>query len=129
MKTSAWKERTEASGMNMERPRAPALRYRDDASKRSHLAAGDIQDLLSELKGPRPPGLDFLIVANTADTYYFVLPPDPNADVSDEALAAVAAGTTAGSASTVGTASCLGCSCLASTFGTGGSAGSVSSAA
>lgn len=129
MKTPAWKERTGASGMNVERPRAPALRYRDDASKRSYLAAGDVQDLLSELEGTRPSGLDFLIVANTADTYYFVLPPDPNAEVSDEALDVVAAGTTAGSASSVGTASSLGCSCLASTFGTGGSAACLSSAA
>ena len=39
------------------------------------------------------PGLDLQVVETTADVRYFVLPPDPNAALSEENLDAVAGGT------------------------------------
>ena len=39
------------------------------------------------------PGLDLQVVETTADVRYFVLPPDPNAALSEESLDAVAGGT------------------------------------
>lgn len=69
------------------------------------------------------PDLDVRIVANTADTFYFVLPPDPNVALDDEALSVVAGGksaSTVGSASTASTAPS--CASSASSIGTAGSA-------
>lgn len=41
--------------------------------------------------GPQPPtDTSVMIVPNTAETYHFVLPPDPNAQLSDTDLSAVA---------------------------------------
>jgi hypothetical protein len=53
-----------------------------------------------------PSTLDVRVVANDDDMFHFVLPPDPNIDLEDEALSAIAGGKTAssaGSASTAGT--------------------------
>ena len=42
-----------------------------------------------------PEGVDVRVVANGGDTVHFVLPPDPNALLEDEALNSVAGGATA----------------------------------
>ena len=39
-----------------------------------------------------PEGVDINIVANSADTIYLVLPPDPNTPLADEALGTVSGG-------------------------------------
>ena len=64
-------------------------RYRADAEVRARIARGDISDL-SGLNLPAE--MEFRIVEQTADTYYFPLPPSPGAALSDEALDSVAGG-------------------------------------
>ena len=107
-----------------------ANRYRNDADLRSRIDGGDVADSLSELGIVLPPGIEVRIVANTADTFHIVMPPDPNADLSDEALSMVAGGksaSTAGSAGTVGTISSVcGSAGTVSTAGSAASAGSAS---
>lgn len=83
--------------------KSPDLRARADAEPRA---------VLSECGVALPPGRDVRIVANTAKTLHFVLPPDPNALLADEDLAAVAGGVNADTATR--TAFCL-ISCV-STF-------------
>jgi len=67
-------------------------------------------------------------VANDDDTFHFVLPPDPNIDLKDEALSAVAGGKTTGSAGSGGSASSVStipsCASSAGTVGSVGTAGS-----
>ncbi len=114
--------------------RAPAFnalaeRYRSDAALRSRIDGGDMEDALSDLELALPPGIEVRVAVNTADTFHVVMPPDPNIELSDEALAAVAGGKSAGSAGSVGTAGTMGCSSSpssVSTAGTGGTAGSAS---
>src|SRR5687767_7513809 len=43
--------------------------------------------------------------ANDDDTFYVIFPPDPNVELADEALEAIAGGDTVGSAGSVATAS------------------------
>ncbi len=76
-----------------------AERYRADAALRERLAGGDYSDLHMEV----PEGAEVRVVAETPDTYYFPLPDDPNAMVSDQALADVAGGSTQGTVSSAGT--------------------------
>ena len=75
-------------------------------------------------------GIQVKVLANTDEVMYFVLPPDPNIDLSDDSLTQVTGGAScAGSAGCVGTASTLQCSTLPSsmsTLGTAGTAGSAS---
>ncbi len=73
-----------------------AGRYRSDSDFRSRIDGGDVTDALSELGLELPPGTEARIVANTPETVHVVLPPDPNARLSDEALAAVSGGSSAG---------------------------------
>lgn len=80
-----------------------AERYRGDAALRERLAGGDYSDLHMEV----PEGAEVRVVAETSDTYYFPLPDDPNAMVSDRALAEVAGGSTQGTASSAGTIGCI----------------------
>ena len=76
-----------------------AARYRADAALRARIAGGDYADLHMAV----PDGVEIRVVAETPDTYYFPLPGDPNAQVSDQALEDVAGGSTAGTLSTAGT--------------------------
>ena len=69
---------------------------------------------------------DLAVVADTEEVVHFVLPPDPNSSLSDEALADVQGGASASSAGTVGSMGTLACSTIPSCLG---SAGTVSSAA
>ncbi len=71
-------------------------RYRNEPDFRSRIDGGDVTDALSELGLEPPSGLEVRIVADTADTVHMVLPSDPNAKLSDEALAAVSGGSSAG---------------------------------
>ena len=57
-------------------------RCRADAEVRARIARGDISDLGLEL----PAGTEVRVVEQTADTFYFPLPPKPAAAVSDEML-------------------------------------------
>ncbi len=113
--------------------RAPAFgslaeRYRDDAALRLRIEDGEVADFLSELGIALPPGIEARVVANTAETFHVVLPPDPNVVLSDESLAMVAGGKSAGSAGSVGSASSFGCSSSPSSVSTAGSAATAGSA-
>ncbi len=77
---------------------ALAERYRSDAALRSRIDGGDMEDALSALGLVPPPGVEVRIAVNTADTFHVVMPPDPNSELSDEALTAVAGGKSAGCA-------------------------------
>ncbi len=105
-----------------------AERYRSEPALRSRIDGGDVADFLPDLGIVMPPGVDTRIVVNTTDTFHVVMPPDPNVDLSDEVLSAVAGGKSAGSAGSVGTASSLACACLPSSVATAGTAGTAGSA-
>ena len=76
-----------------------AERYRADPELRARIAGGDYADLYMEV----PDGAEIRVVSETPDTYYFPLPGDPNAQLTDDALEAVAGGSTAGTLSSAGT--------------------------
>ena len=65
-------------------------RYRADAAVRARVANGDLSDLDLEL----PAGMELRVVEQSADTFYFPLPPAPNPALSDRMLEAVAGGLT-----------------------------------
>ena len=79
------------------------------------------KDVLREHGFDFPPGVEVNVVFNTADTFHLAFPPDPNQELTDEALSAVAGGKTASSLSSAGSASSI-----PSTFS---SIGCISSAA
>ena len=95
-----------------------AGRYHSDEALRERIAGGDYSDLYAQV----PDGAEVRIVTETPETYYVLMPEDPNRATADQALESVAGGSTTGSASSVLTASSFP-SCL----GTGSTAGSVSS--
>ena len=70
-----------------------------------------------------PSNIAVRVLANTDDTFYMVLPPDPNTSLGDELLNSVASG--AGCASTAGTAGSAGCSSVASSVSSAGTASSL----
>ena len=97
-------------------------RYRADAALRERLAGGDTSDLDVELRA----GVGIRVAQQTPDTHYFLLPPDPNAQLRDRTLESVAGGTSGNAPlSTIGTVGSLGS--IPSTVSSAGSAGSVSS--
>ena len=104
-----------------------AERYRSEPDFRATVD-GDARAALAGMGLPLPEDLEVKVAANTADTVYFVLPPDPNVELADEALLAVAGGTTSGTGGSAGTLSTLGCipSCWSS-FGCASSAGTSGS--
>ncbi len=78
-----------ASKMNefAEAYRADAdLRARSEAEPRAVLAERGLDALAW------PPGADVRIVADTGDTMHFMLPPDPNMDLTDDDLVSVSGG-------------------------------------
>ena len=90
----------------------------------------DIRSAFSELAIELPPDVEVRVFENSADTYFVVLPPDPNVALEDESLTAVAGGKTMSSGGSMGSASTfstsvvtLGSAATASTAGTAGSAG------
>ena len=93
----------------------PALRARAAAAPREVLSERGIE--MPDAFG----GYDVRIVANTAEIYHLPLPPDPNADLADDDLRAVAGGSNcAGSAGAM--------SSVSSFISTLGSAATASSA-
>ena len=62
----------------------PEVRAELDADPRSFFASRGV-DLQA--------GADFRVVANTADVFHMVLPPNPNASLDDQSLESVAGGT------------------------------------
>jgi hypothetical protein len=76
-----------------------------------------------------PAGVELQVSVNTEEDFHVVFPPDPNTALSDEMLASVAGGNTAGTASSIGcagTASSLpSCAFSVSSAGTAGTAGSA----
>lgn len=65
--------------------------YHEDADFRSRCDA-DPRAAVAERGFDVPSWIDLRIVANTPETHHVVLPPDPNAELSDEDLKAVAGG-------------------------------------
>ena len=61
----------------------PELRARADVEPRA---------VLSEHGIPMPPKHDVRIVANTAETFHFIMPPDPSVALTEEDLAAATGG-------------------------------------
>lgn len=103
-------------------------RYLEDEFLRARIDSGDVSDTLSELGIAETPGVEMRIVVDTPDRVHFVLPPDPNVELGDESLAAVAGGKTAGSAGSVSSASSVGCSTVPSSVSSAGTAGTVGTA-
>ncbi len=102
--------------------------YREDAAFRARIDTG-ARDVLIGRGFDVPSAVDVRVVANDDDTFHFVLPPDPNIDLDDEALSAVAGGKSASSAGSAGTAatasSVPSTASSASSASSAGSAGSV----
>ena len=97
-----------------------ASRYRADGAMRERIAGGDHSDLYASV----PDGAEVRVVTQTPDTYYVLMPQDPNRATADRSLESVSGGSTTGSAGSVFTASsfpsCLGCGSTASTASSSG---------
>ena len=115
--------------VRLARLRALAGRYRDDPRLRARIAAGEVSGVVAQLGLILPHEVEARIAVNTAETYHVVLPPDPNAVLSDEALYLVGGGASASTAGTIGTTGTFACSCVASSLGSLGTAGSAGCAA
>lgn len=63
-------------------------RYRADAAVRARVGNGDYSDLELELLE----GTEVRVLEQTPDTFYFPLPPDPRAPLSDKVLERVVGG-------------------------------------
>jgi len=96
-------------------------RYYEDADFRAALDS-DARSALAGMGLQLPEGIEVKVVASTSGQAYVVLPPDPNVDLDDEALTAVAGGSSVG---TTGTASTVGS--FISTIGTLGTTGTAGS--
>lgn len=104
---------------------AAGLRERRDSdSGFRSLLEEDPRAALAEVGAEAPAGLDLRVALNTGDVVHFVMPPDPNAALSDDTLAPVSGGR-ASSVSSVGSAGTIGC--IPSTASTASSAGSLGS--
>lgn len=101
-------------------------RYRTDASYRREVDL-HADAVLSGMGFALLPGTDVRIAVDTPQIMHVVMPPDPNIDLSDEALDQVAGGETVGSASTAGSISSLASSTIPSSAGTLGSASTAGS--
>ena len=105
-----------------------AQRYRDDASWRTRIDAGDnraISGLMVDVGLTPAPGARVSVRANDDETFHFILPPDPNIELEDESLGVVAGGANASTMGSIGSAGTIGCSTAPSTLGTLGSASSA----
>ena len=104
-------------------------KYHSDPEFRKRLDEKPLESL-EEVGFELIPGVDVQVAADTRDLRHLVFPPDPNVELADEALGAVAAGSSAGSASSASSAgtlsSFLGTVSSASTAGSVGSASSAS---
>ena len=116
-----------AGRANMERFHAFAARYREDPELRARIESGDLSDAVAGLGLPHPPeGKEVRIVADTLEVVHIIMPPDPNADLTDESLRAVAGGgKCAGTTGCAGTASTMACSTIPGSVSTASTAGTV----
>ena len=103
--------------------------YRGDADFRAD-ADSDPRAALADYGIEFPPGPDVRFRENTAETFHFVFPDDPNGVLNEEDLGSAVGGSsasTAGSAGSVSTlSSILSCAGSASSAGSVGSAGTAS---
>lgn len=96
-----------------------ARRYRDDGPWRARIDGGDAEALSALMRDVAlsvASDTAVRVVANDAGTFHFVLPPDPNAKMADEALAGIAGGARASSLSSVGSVATVACSTAPSTL-------------
>ena len=114
---------TNAVHHRMNQFQALVQRYHADADYRRQVEADPVA-AFREQGMELPSDIAVRVLANTDDTRYVIMPPDPNTDLGDELLAAVAGGDT-GTASTAGTAGTVACSCVPVTVGTVGTASTV----
>lgn len=121
---------TEEEKANWAKFEALARQYRDDASLRARIDAGDVSDSLKYLGVSIADGVKARIVADTADRIHFAVPPPGRVgEMSSSALGAVVGGShTAGTAACAGTAGSFGCSSAPSTMSTAGTGGTIGSA-
>ncbi len=104
---------------------AVADRYRNDEAFRRAIDDGR-EDAFAAF-GMEPPlaDLEARVIANTDELHHFILPPDPNANLTDEQLSSIAGGTS--TASSAGSLSTGACSCFFSTISSLGTVGSAAS--
>ncbi len=104
-----------------------AERYRGDDAFRAHVDSGAAVEEIDDLGLRVREGVALRVVADTEDVRHLVLPPDPNAELSDEALSGVSAGGAASSLATVGCGGSFACSTVPSTVSSTSSVSSASS--
>lgn len=124
-------QQTEEEKANWAKFEALAKKYREDASFRARIDAGDVSDSLKYLGVRIADGVKAKIVADTADQIHFAVPPPGRAgEITADALSAVVGGGshTAGTAACAGTAGSFGCSSAPSTMSTAGTGGTIGSA-
>lgn len=111
---------------NLRVMQAAGRSYRDDPEFRARLEAAPraaLADVGLDIGGPE---IEMRVRANTEDTFYMVMPADPNTSLSDETLADVTGGSTVSSAGSAGSGSTVSTPVSSlSSAGTAGSAGSV----
>ena len=101
-----------------------ASRYHSDADYRRRVEADPVATFRENgIELPR--GVEIRVTANTDDKLHVVLPPDPNTELGDEAITAVAGGGTASSVSSLSSLGTAGCSCVPASLATAGSLASI----
>ena len=115
---------TSAVYRQMNQFRALVQRYHADPDYRQ--VEADPVAAFREQSMELPSNIAVRVLTNTDDTFYMVLPPDPNTDLGDEMLAAIAGGShTVGSFGTVSSAGTL--MCPMGSLSTAGSAATAGS--
>ena len=103
--------------------RALVQRYHADPDYRRQVEADPVA-AFREQSMELPSNIAVRVLTNTDDTFYMVLPPDPNTGLGDELLAAMAG---SGSVSSAGTVSSVGsAACPAGSISSMGSAATAS---
>ena len=97
--------------------------YHSNEALRARIDGGDVAPLVEALDMEVPQGMEVRVFANTADTFYLPLRPDPSMMLEDNDLISISGGSTASSAGTISTAGTAPSSL--STAGTAGSAGTM----
>ena len=82
---------TDAIHQRMNQFRALVQRYHTDPDYRRQVEADPVA-AFREQGMELPSDIAVRVLANTDDTFYVVLPPNPNADLGDEMLVSVAGG-------------------------------------
>ena len=109
---------------HMNQFRALVQRYHADPDYRGQVEADPVA-AFREQGMELPSDIAVRVLANTDETRYIVMPPDPNTDLGDELLAAIAGSDTLGCAGSLSTATTAG---SPGTFGSVGCSGTFGSA-